>query len=532
MSTQNTITKHQAILHESLIGSFADYEQNNPVDDYTCFDWNCWPLLRIIASYQLSIHTRRESATGLRSLLERYFRDEALETPHTLVASKLYYLYNKALALRKKKELKRVLGHDTCHSVSPDAPGHEIVILTQSGRRTMLDGKFFDIYSDPIIQNFQGRNLSPMVWEQGSEKWPRHSNSAWITRQLAIELEHNGHQLQRNPPEWFLEFTHWLKNTHNHVITWDRFRRTINLLQSRSIVFKKWLDSCGTRLLISVCWYDPLVMAATLAAKRTGIATVDLQHGMQNNIHSAYTDWNHVPTEPYALIPDFFWSWGVNDAKRLITNNAAFEKYCKTFVGGNLWYNLWHEKDNLFTGLPDKAQNDTSGIGRILVTLQHGSTNFSDQLVEMIKKCPPGWFWMIRMHPATLPREREHIKDTLDALEQDNIDYEISTNTALYTLLSNCDIHITGHSTSALEALGFGVPTITATENGALAFREFIENGVMLAMKESSMISDTIKIAASIPKSKCREYSKSIFAPTADANSGIDTLLSAANIQW
>lgn len=531
MSPQNTATKHQAILHDSLISSFADYEQNNPVDEYICFDWNCWPLLRIIAYYQLNIHTKGEPATGLKALFEKRLREKAPGTPHTLVASKLFNLYNKSLTLRKKKELRRVLEHDTYHSVSPDAPDHEIVVLTQSGRRTMQDGKFFDIYSDPIVQNLQRKNISPMVWEQGTEKWPRHSKSAWITRQLAIELEHDRHQLQKNPPAWFLEFTCWFKNTHNHVLTWDHFRRTINLLQSRSIVFKKWLDSCGTSLLISVCWYDPLVMAATLAAKRSGITTVDMQHGMQNNITPAYTDWNHVPAEPYDLIPSFFWSWGADDAKRLMTNNAAFRKFCKTIVGGNLWYNLWHERDDICTELPNKAQYDTPRTGTILVTLQHGSANCSDQLVEMIKECSTDWFWMVRIHPATPPLERKHIKNTLNALGQDNIDYEMPTSTALYTLLSNCDIHITDCSTSALEALGFGVPTITVTENGARAFSEFIENGVMLSIKDSSMISDTIKIAACIPKSKCREYSKRVFAPTADANNGIDALLSAANIQ-
>lgn len=532
MPKQATNTIYQPVLHEGLINSFTDYEQNYPVDEYICYDWNCWPLLRIISSYQISIHNNKDTNLGLPSRLASHLKEKALESPDSLVTKRLFNLYRKRLANRKKKELDKVLQHDACHSVRPDTPTHEVVILTQSGRRTKLDNSLFDIYSDPICQSLQKRNLTPMVWEQGTERWPRLSNSAWITRQLAIEAKHVELPLQKHPPEWFLEFASWSKSTHRHDLTWYSFSRTIRLLQSRSRVLEKWLQSCKSKLLISVCWYDPLVMAATLAAKRTGVITVDLQHGMQNNIHSAYTNWNHVPAQPYGLIPDFFWSWGVNDAKKLMDNNAAFRKYSKTVVGGNLWYNIWHDKNDLQVTLPHNALKKAPESGSIAVTLQHGSTNFADRLIEMIKTCSTDWFWMIRMHPATPQQEKDRITGLLDGINQENIDYRTSSTIALYALLGNCDIHITGHSTSALEALGFGVPTITVTENGACAFKEFIENGVMISIKDTDKIRNAIRTAARIPKNKCREYSEKVFAPAAEASRGLDVLLSAANIRW
>jgi len=514
------------MLREDIISSFIEYEKSHPVNDYNCLDWNCWPLLRIISSYQLNQRAQKDTSV-LRSRVLGDLRQIITDTP--LLGSGLHRLYHKQLTRRTARDLEAVLRNDPRHSDSPDDPGKDIVILTQSGRRTRLGENLFDIYSDPLVINFRNKGQSTLVWEQGAEYWPRYSNSAWITKRLAIETSVIKNLAPKKPPDWFIDFACWSKSTFDHEIKWPRFRKTIHSVHARSMIFGDWLDTCGTKLLISVCWYDPMVMAATLAARRLGVTSVDLQHGIQDEGHFAYSGWNHIPAKAYQLIPDYFWSWGTSEADRLMTTNPAFKTQCKTITGGNLWYNFWRDKKDSLVETSDKILKDAPREKTILVTLQHGPANFAELILEVIRTSPADWLWLIRLHPATPAHEAEHIKNSLDKIDFASIDYQVSSSSSLYSLIDNCDVHITGHSTCALEALGFGVPTITVNENGAAAFRKYIEHGVILSTSSSSSVKEAIEISGNISADECRKSVSGVFATSTDADRNIDKLLSAAS---
>jgi len=515
------------MLREDIISKLIEYENSHPVNDYSYLDWNCWPLLRIISSFQLNQYAQKESS-GLRSRVIRHLRQKITDT-HFL-GSGLHKLYNKELTRRTGRELETVLRNDLRHSDRPDDPEKDIVILTQSGRRTRLGENLFDIYSDPLVINFRNKGLSILVWEQGAEYWPRYSNSAWITKRLAIEASVIRNLVPEKPPGWFIDFSSWSKSTFNHEIKWQNFRKIIHSVHARSIVFGGWLDNCGARLLISVCWYDPMVMAATLAAKRLGVTSVDLQHGIQDKGHFAYSGWDHIPVKAYELIPDYFWSWGSSEADQLMEINPAFKTQCKAVTGGNLWYNLWRDKNDFLIDTPDRICKDIPREKTILVTLQHGPANFAELIVEVITDSSTDWFWLIRLHPATPTHEADHIRNLLDKIDMTNIDYQISSSAPLYSLIDNCDVLITGHSTCALEALGFGVPAITVNKNGAAAFRKYIEYGVIMSARSRSTVKEAIEVSENISADRCRESVSRVFAITTEAISNIDNLLSATTM--
>ena len=44
------------------------------------------------------------------------------------------------------------------------------------------------------------------------------------------------------------------------------------------------------------------------ASKKYNIKSFDVQHGVQGEYQSLYTDWSRVPFKGYEMLPDFFLS--------------------------------------------------------------------------------------------------------------------------------------------------------------------------------------------------------------------------------
>ena len=510
-------------MRREVLMKVIEYENKFPVENYRTYDWNVWPLLRITTAFNALVPVSKRA--NPRCTLTRLFRYQTLES--IPLARDIYHA---ASGIILKNRLERSLASDSGKNSSLLSAGKDIILLTLSGRRQKHQGCLYEIYTDPLVDLFRKKGMKTVVWEKGEELAPRCHPSAWISRQLQIELLKERPLKHLKEPSWFTDFAVLYHSTTNIPISWPECEKWIQSVQNHSRVFEKWLLRTEARLLIAVCWYDPVNMAATLAARRLGIPCVDLQHGLQDSDHFAYSGWMKAPSRPYELVPDFFWSWGTKEAKRLVASNPAFKSQSKTIVGGNLWYNLWRENGDFCSRLPDKTFKGRLRKKTILVSLQHGPANFADLLFTVIKTCSDDWFWLIRMHPATPLHEAKYIRDSLNEIDRENVDYEISSSTKLYILFGNCDVHITGHSTSALEALGFGVPTITATEAGVAAFKEYIEYGVIMAATTCDEIKHAINNFTRISGDKCRESVNKVFALNAEASQGISELLSAANI--
>lgn len=509
---------------EEVKKAVTDHENRFPVENYRIYDWNAWPLLRSVTAHKTLIPASRKKHS-------RNSLSGNAGVQHLIALPGVRDIYRAIASRSLNKRLEQILATDSKHNSAPFSSGKDIVFITLSERRQKHHQCLYEIYTDPLVDYFNRRDITTAVWEKGAELTPRCNSSTWISKRLQIEiLEEKTLRCIKEPP-WFRHFAYLYNSMTRSHIHWRECEKKIQSVQQLSKVFEKWLLRSEARLLITVCWYDPVVMAATLAARKLNIPSVDLQHGLQDHDHFAYSGWQKTPSKAYELVPDFFWSWGSGEANRLMEENPAFKAQCKTVAGGNMWYNLWREDRNFDTSLPERIFNGAPREKTILVTLQHGPANFAELIFKTITECPTDWFWLIRLHPATPGQEAQYIRDSLNSIGMDNTDYAISSKIALYTLFSNCDLHITGHSTSALEALGFGVPTITVTENGTSAFRKYIDQGVIMKATTSNKIKAAIEISSGISGDNCKNSVSQVFAPTAEASQGINELLSVANIR-
>lgn len=110
----------------------------------------------------------------------------------------------------------------------------------------------------------------------------------------------------------------------------------------------------------------------------------------------------------------------------------------------------------------------------ILVTL-YGDEYLPEYLINSVERSPDAYNWHFRNHPTN------HVSKKLAKriLTLKNTEIEFSSNSLLYDLLPEVDIHITGFSTTAFEAQSFGVPTIFTHINAKNGYGDIIgRNGM------------------------------------------------------
>ena len=151
-------------------------------------------------------------------------------------------------------------------------------------------------------------------------------------------------------------------------------------------------------------------------------------------------------------------------------------KRSNVFVGGNPWL-AWRveqskERD---VQIMETSKGEKSERLTILISLQF--SELPDFVWETIAKRSDER-WLLRMHPRFLSEQAAFIEECARRLPKANWEVERSSRDDFYEVMSEADIHVTGWSTTAYEALAFGVPTILIHPNGLDAMGESVERGV------------------------------------------------------
>jgi len=227
-------------------------------------------------------------------------------------------------------------------------------------------------------------------------------------------------------------------------------------------------------------------MALIAACRRLGIRSMDVQHGVQGDLHVAYGRWVAVPSSGWELLPDRFWCWSQKETLAISRWSPPTSQHHKPVVGGNLWLQLWKSgADPRFSKALEQVARlceRRSGCRKILVTLQWGISDeaYLLPLAQVIRATAGEFNWWLRLHP--LMRERTHeIGQIVGALPQDAIAIREPTDLPLLALLGRVDAHLTYSSSVVLEASEFGIASVVSGEYGSALYADEIAAGTVLA---------------------------------------------------
>ena len=211
-----------------------------------------------------------------------------------------------------------------------------------------------------------------------------------------------------------------------------------------------------------LCYYDATMYGLCIAANNLSIPVIDMQHGGQGSLHSAYNFIGELPNGGYHTMPSGFSVW--DKLSKIELENAKIVSHENILLEGNPWIEYNRNKIE---------HNSTHKTIDIIYTLQT-KVPVPEFLYETIIETADQYKWVLKTHPRMLNSELDIIKERLK-LQLENNSVVIDTESSLLKLLLNSTLHTSGFSGSIQEAGLIGIPTIITDDVGFQTYEKLIE---------------------------------------------------------
>ena len=211
-------------------------------------------------------------------------------------------------------------------------------------------------------------------------------------------------------------------------------------------VFSFLLKFWKPQIIVLSDYYSALNLALIQAAKRQGILVVEIQHGVINLQHPAYSvDRSKIDS---SLMPDFLWTFDPKLSETL--GERSFIPNERIVCLGHPYLTLVKQKTKVRNPKKDSTV-------RILVTLQ---SPVQAALIEFLKEAAN---LNPELHFTLLPRSLENAK-LIPPLPTNQ--FTVLQSGDFYHLVTEHDLHLTVYSTCALEAPTLGIANILVDIDG------------------------------------------------------------------
>lgn len=351
-----------------------------------------------------------------------------------------------------------------------------------------VGGRHYDRFCDPLIELLQARGLRCTLLTAGHRfLTPRHTPSHFV--QPALDFAHlRGAPLGRKlaatvelPGIAPVRDTLAKVGVDHPSLDPRRMAVDVGRVIEVSRTLGRLLDQLKPKLAFVVSFYNLDGMALALACRERRIPLVDIQHGVQGELHPAYGRLPPVPAEGYELVPSRFWVWSDEEAQA-IAQWAGGGRQHSALIGGNVWLDRWLAGEGQMARDADTQVRALCGRAsgkRVLVTLQWGLSEAEQlaPLMELIGTSGEEFVFWIRLHPVMLP-ERATIEARFAQFPRARVVVAEATDLPLYALLRHADVHLTHSSSTVIEAQLFGVRSVVMSRYGAEIYPRQIADGV------------------------------------------------------
>jgi hypothetical protein len=456
-------------------------EQEPDIINWKYKDLDFWPILRLEIYMALSIDLMKMSknngnASRLKSLITgnlkfpfKYFRD-----------------FTKNSNFQKK----------------------DVLFLSDGISFTKVNGKYFEKFIDSLKFEIDNMNLTSLRLDPfHNYHTPRFSPSIFI--QPFLDLIIINEFLRRRSENEFdkknSEIVFSIFKNHNlskfNSVVEQAFVKS-KLIYKISLYFEKKLKKIQPKIVFVVWYYGVYGASMILACRRLSIPTVDIQHGVQGDLHAAYGSWLNVPKHGYNILPNYFWCWSKDEMNVINKWNNSIENH-EAIVGGNVLLEKWNSKEYPFVIEFEKVYNQLNLTGlNILVTLSPGisTPEVLDNLFKVIADKQYQYNWLIRLHPNMLNEKDKVIADLKKYKIKKYVLDEV-TMLPLYTILNNTDLHITHSSSTVIEASILRIQSIIVNEYGKELYEKQIKEGVaVVRINPNDILSEIDGILKHNPK--------------------------------
>lgn len=201
------------------------------------------------------------------------------------------------------------------------------------------------------------------------------------------------------------------------------------------------------------CYYDIMRMPAFYVAKQKRIPVIEMQHGVINDHHIAYTSFKCFDVNPY---PDYLLVFG--DRFKLEVSENIYHKGSVLTVG-SYYIDLMRQEVNANKCLFEKKYGFLKDKIIITVASQYDMDKAILTFAEQAAELDGHLFFVF------IPR---FVKDYHRCYKNDNIAIETELN--VYQCMQNSHVTSAVLSTCAIESLAFGTPVVLMDIDGVARF--------------------------------------------------------------
>lgn len=414
------------------------WEIKYPVDAWNVEGLDIWPFLRM-QIFKLLISKK---VTTVRS--------RSLKLKLTDGLFKVFFGFLDYLKLKKKLSSVAYL------------------FVSNQAYRQLVKDVYFNRFSDPLMDQSEFQHLSVLLEAAKTEEFtkPNYKSNRLIQLSRIVECFYFIYQLRNKLLP--------VKNTKLRLESYDDFlieierdfpqlmnklsqksiKRIGNLIRFYSWEWNNMLSTNNLDKIIITCYYGIENMVLIKTAKDLKIPTIDIQHGVINELHYAYGSFKKVPHGGFNSLPQEFWVWSDYEAK--VINKWSDSIKHKAINYGNIWVDAVLDNKVDFSNLLNEMPNDKPIV---LYTLSNRDDIFPDFLVEAVKALKHKYHIWFRLHPRQIPfmkQIEEHM--TLKGLH--DIEIMKPTFLPLPLILKYASLHITQFSTVVIEAALFKVNSV------------------------------------------------------------------------
>ncbi|MEB2777501.1 hypothetical protein SYJ56_19455 [Algoriphagus sp. D3-2-R+10] len=428
-------------VRQEVISFLNDFEAKHPTEQWLAEGVKVWPILKTSLFLRL--------AWGDKGFHKQNFdRSELVDS-----------VYRTAKRIRSSSWLKGV-----------ELKSANYLFFSGVNFREKFNGESFNKFYDPIGDELEGKGKKFIFLEYGSTA----QENTYKNRVKNIQLIY--HYFENRVKIAEIDYSKWngivelisffqSRLSCSSLSVYEKIRDTLRKVFIWKASFDWILDQTKPQKIFLLSYYNFPCFGLLIAARRRGIACVDIQHGPQGVLHVAYSGFK----EDYAILPTSFWLWDSKSEEQL-KDNLNFSTF-QTTVGGNPWHYFLMNKSN------ELNQKKPS----ILFTLQPVNPIIDEYVIDTILRTKDEYAWLIRLHPRIDTTSKGGLIEKLKILGIfDKGLWDLANETPLPLLLKEVDLHISKFSGCISEAADIGTFSIILEHVGEITFKHLLKEQIAI----------------------------------------------------
>jgi hypothetical protein len=375
-----------------------------------------------------------------------------------------------------------------------------LILTDVSSKRFLFNDSWYDIYTDPLLDDLLENSDDFCILETDNRFIGSKINfrpsiyiQPYIIKIFLISFFKKKPKISQDFLKNYNIYSELLRDfkLDKFKLSLNELRKEFAFIKNLSLFYSKIINKVKPDLISMIQYSGYHGSALCYSANKLNISSLDIQHGVQGDLHPTY-HFTNFPKSGYNVFPRKFLVWS-NHEKDIL--DKSFDNSNSAIISGNLLLNKFKSQTNLSKSFDKIFKNKfESFLSKkfILISLVWGE-GFPYLIKDLITKSSSDYFFLVRIHPSTNKMEYKKLLREFSQINKLKFEYIYSTKLPLHTILRNVSFHVTSVSSVVIEALEFNVKSIVFSIRGKNYYQYLIDNNKVFFLNNTKSIINFFK---------------------------------------